>query len=377
MSRSSKQARKRGRPRSRVAWTAACLSAACLSGPGAGWGDVNTPEANPTRVVLITVDTLRADHVGAYGGPVATPNIDRLAREGALLEQACSPMGSTGPAHASLLTGLHPWRHGTLDNAVLMDPRIPTLANLLQQRGVHTAAFVSSYVLHRRFGFHQGFDTYAFEPDEELVFRGRLREKFWSRGERTARSAMQWLTVHTADSFFLWVHLFDPHTPYAPPVGYTVSPQDPVDLTGKKKPVQLEDMAHLERSIRAYRGEVRYADAQVGKITTRLALLGLLDETVVILTADHGEGLGDHGWLEHGVSVFDELIRVPLVVRGPGMPAGRRLAGPDGSAHPWVAASRRPGFDGADRRSRPLPDHRAPAPARLPRSLRGGFPLAR
>ena len=138
---------------------------------------------------------------------------------------------------------------------------------------------------------------------------------------------MQWLTAHSADSFFLWVHFFDPHMPYAPPVGYTVSPQDPVDLTGKKKPVQLKDMAHLKRSIRAYRGEVRYVDAQVGKITTRLALLGLLDDTVVILTADHGEGLGDHGWLEHGVSVFDELIRVPLVVRGPGIPAGRRLSG--------------------------------------------------
>jgi arylsulfatase A-like enzyme len=293
----------------------------------ASQGQVAGRPAPVDRVLLITIDTLRADHVAAYGGPVATPAIDALASEGALVERAFTPIPSTGPAHASLMTGLYPWRHGTLRNAAPLDARIPTLAEAARARGLATAAFVSSFVLHRRFGFHQGFDSYVFEPTERYLWRGRMREGFFARGEATASAAMGWLTEHADGPFFLWVHLFDPHTPYDPPPGFAVPPDDPVDREGKIVPPRVRDFAALDRLNRAYRGEVAYADAQVGRLVERLRLLGRLDETAVIVTSDHGEGLGDHGELEHGSNVFDELVRVPLVIRAPGVPPGRRLRG--------------------------------------------------
>jgi len=280
------------------------------------------------RILLVTIDTLRADHVGAAGGPVETPHLDRIAREGILVSQAVTPTPSTGPAHASLFTGLHPWRHGALRNAVSMDPRIPTLADRLRARGLATAGFVSSYILHRRFGFHQGFDTYVFEPTEPYSWRGQRRETFWTRGEHTTDAAMEWLTKHGDRPFFVWVHYFDPHTPYLPPPGFAPPPDDPVSLEGKRVPAEVEGPGELAALIRAYRGEVAYADAQVGMLVERLELLGLLDRTAVVVTSDHGEALGDHGILQHGVNVYDELVRVPLLVRAPGLPAGRELAGP-------------------------------------------------
>jgi arylsulfatase A-like enzyme len=282
------------------------------------------------RLVLITIDTLRADHVGAYGGPVPTPAIDRLAAEGVLVEQAFTPIASTGPAHVSLMTGLHPWRHGTLSNAVPVDPRIPTLAEAAAQRGMATAGFVSSFILSRRFGFHQGFETFVFEPSQGYEWRQKRREHFWARGEATVRAAMQWITAHADGPFFVWVHYFDPHWPYQPPPGYSQPADEPVDLTGKLMPTDrpsVKTERGLRDKIRAYRGEVAYTDAQVGALIERLRLLGVLDRTAVILTADHGEGLGDHAIMEHGMHLFEELVRVPLVIRAPGLAAGRRLSG--------------------------------------------------
>ena len=287
-------------------------------------------EHHATSLVLITIDTLRADHVRAYGGPVPTPSLDRLASQGVLLETAYSPTPSTGPAHVSLLTGLHVWRHRTLQNAIPLDPRLPTLAELLGQSGLETGAFVSSYILHRRFGFHQGFATYVFEPSEPYTWRGKVRQRFWTRGEETTRAANTWLSKHAEAPFFLWVHYFDPHWPYRPPVGFRVSPQDPVDLAGKKLPQdqRVRGARHLRDLNRAYRGEVAYVDAQVGKLLERIKLLGADTRTAVVLTSDHGEGLGDHGIMEHGLHLFEELVRVPLIIRAPGLPAGRRVSGP-------------------------------------------------
>jgi arylsulfatase A-like enzyme len=280
-------------------------------------------------IVLVTIDTLRADHVGAYGAPFATPTLDRLAEEGVLVEQAVTPTPSTGPAHASLMTGLHPWNHGTLRNAVPLDPRIPTLADRLRQRGYATAAVVSSYILSRRFGFHQGFDHFEFDPNQEFQWAARGGRSFYAtRADHTSDAAMQWITDHGEKPFFLWVHYFDPHSPYDPPPGYAVSPSVEVRLEGKRIPESVNGPETLKRLIRAYRSEVLYTDAQLGRLVERLRILGLLDRTALVVTADHGEGLGDHGVLEHGVSLFDELVRVPLIVRAPGVPPGRRLPGP-------------------------------------------------
>ncbi len=279
------------------------------------------------RVVLITVDSLRADHVGVYGGPIPTPAFDALAAEGVVLDDAATPTPTTGPAIASLMTGAHPWRHGTLGNGVVLDPRIPKLAERFADAGFDTAAFVSSYLLHRRFGFHSGFDTYAFEPTESYTWQGS-HQKFWSRGELAVASAMRWITAHEKKPFFVWVHLFDPHAPYRPPVGYAISPNRRMDMDGKELPRGIRNRAELERLNRAYLGEVAYADAQVAKLVGRLRLLGLLEPTAVVVTSDHGEGLGDHQLLAHGRNLYQELVRVPVIIRAPGVPPGRRLAGP-------------------------------------------------
>lgn len=286
------------------------------------------PAAPVGRVLLITIDTLRADHVGVYGGPRATPAIDALAEQAVLFTEACTPTPSTGPAHASLFTGRYPWHHGVLDNAVSLDPRDSTLATRLGAAGFATAGFVSSYILHERFGFGRGFATYRFEPSQAYFWRGKRRQRFWTRGAETTEAALDWLAAHREEPWFVWVHYFDPHSPYEPPPDYARAADEPVDLAGKVLPPGIYTKARLARLIRAYRGEVAYADAQVGRLVKGLRRLELLEGTTVILTSDHGEGLGDHGVLEHGVNLFEELVRVPLLIRAPGLAPGRRLAGP-------------------------------------------------
>jgi arylsulfatase A-like enzyme len=325
--------------------------AASLAPAGARAGG-SLPRAE--RVVLVSVDTLRADHVGAYGGPVATSAIDALAREGALLSDACTPTPTTGPAHASLLTGLHPWRHGVVDNAVALDRGVPRLAAWLREGGFRTAAFVGSYVLDARFGFAEGFDVYHFEPTEEYAWRGSRRGRFSARADAVVGAAMRWITAHAGERFFVWIHLFDPHTPYRPPPEYALPRDAAVDLEGKRLPPGVRDARELADLIRAYRGEVRFVDAQLGRLVERLRMLALLDGTALVVTSDHGEGLGDHGLLEHGANLHDELVRVPLVARGPGLVPGTRLAGPAQledlapTLVAWAGGTPPAGLDGVD-----------------------------
>lgn len=283
-------------------------------------------DAGP-RLLVVTVDTLRADHVGAYGGPFPTPGFDTLAAEGVLVLEAATPTPTTAPAHASLWTGLHPWRHGVLDNAVPLADAVETVAERARAAGIPTAAFVSSFVLDARFGLAQGFDTYHFAPRESYTWRGREREAFWTRGGETTDAALAWLGEHGDRPFLVWVHYFDPHTPYAPPEGFARPPGERVSIAGKALPPGVPSFAHLVDLLRAYRGEVAYADAELRRLIEGVRALGLLEHTAIVATADHGEGLGDRGLLEHGRHLHDELLRVPLVVRAPGVPPGRRLAG--------------------------------------------------
>jgi arylsulfatase A-like enzyme len=197
----------------------------------------------------------------------------------------------------------------------------------MRAAGFSTAAFVASYIVDERFGFGRGFQLYSFTPTEGYTWRGRPRDRFWTRGERVVDEAMGWITAHADERFFVWVHLFDPHTPYAPPDGFRLPADAPVSMEAKRVPPGVRDARQLAALIRAYRGEVRYADAQLGRLVERLRMLDLLDETAVVVSSDHGEGLGDHGLLEHGANLHDELVRVPLVLRAPGLPRGRRLAG--------------------------------------------------
>lgn len=280
-----------------------------------------------TRVLLVTIDTLRADHVGAYGGPVPTRAIDGLAYTGALLTDAFTPTPSTLPAHASLLTGLHPWHHRVLDNAIPLPDGVRTIAELARAAGFASAAFVSSYVLHERFGLARGFDTYHFAPRERYRWRGEERPAFWTRGSETTDAALAWLGKHRDEPFFVWVHYFDPHSPYEAPAGFERPSSERVALDDKQLPPGVASLTALSDMIRAYRAEVVYTDAELGRLLEGLRSLGLFEATAIVVTADHGEGLGDHGVLEHGENLFDELVRVPLVIRAPGVPPGRRLGG--------------------------------------------------
>jgi arylsulfatase A-like enzyme len=268
-------------------FTTSFASTACTRARG--------PQAPPS-VLLVSVDTLRADRVGAYGDALArTPHMDAVAREGMLFEAAVSPVPLTLPAHATMLTGLLPPRHGVRGNgSFALGPEPRTLAETLKRRGLATAAFVGAFPVARRFGLDRGFDAYddAFERAPGLHFDFAER-----RADRVVDQALSWL-AGAGGPVFLWVHLYDPHAPYDPPEGY--------------------------RGSDAYRGEVAFADAMLGRLLR--AWDARPGPSVVALTSDHGEAFGEHGEESHGLFVYDTTLRVPLVLRGPSLPAGRRVA---------------------------------------------------
>lgn len=256
----------------------------------------------PPNVLLITVDTLRADRLGCYGFDEArTPHIDGLAREGVRVVHAVASAPITLPSHASILTGLEPPAHGVRDNGALpVPPEIETLAERLDGAAYETQAFVSAEVLHGRYGLDQGFDGY----DDELTAGAQAAE--FERPERSARDTidrvLRWLNERAAstDPFFLWVHLFDPHQPYDPPKS------------------ELRDTPTL------YDAEIAFVDRQIGRLLTALEKVDSLDDTILVFTSDHGESLGEHGEDTHAVFIYESTIRVPLIVRyPPKIPAGK------------------------------------------------------
>ncbi len=303
---------------------AALLGAAPLPGEARGAADGPAPPAR--SLVLVTVDALRADHVGVDGGPVPTPALDALASAGIRLAEATTPLPSTGPAHASLLTGRNPWHHGAVKSHMAFDPRVPTVADVARAAGMPTPAYVTSRAMDRPCGYHQGFATFHFEPTEDATLRGRRERLAFARGDATVAAAMDWLTAHAGERFLLWVHLAEPQAPHLAPPGFAPPPDDPVDLAGRSAPGKLS-AAELARRIRAYRGEVAFADAQLARLVERLRLLGLLESTALVVASDHGEALGEHGLLDHEVTLTEEVVRVPVLARAPGLAAGRRLEG--------------------------------------------------
>jgi arylsulfatase A-like enzyme len=262
-----------------------------------------TPMPEPAAsVLLVTIDTLRADRVGAYGaGPGRTPQIDALAAQGLVLEDAWAPVPLTLPSHATILSGLEPPHHGVHDNGAYVFPNEPaTLATVLAGRGYATGAFVGAYVLDRRFGLARGFAHYDDRIERNAQGASVLESE--RRGGEVAAAAEAWIGAQTKP-FFAWVHFYDPHAPYDPP-----SPQ-------------REAFAG-----RAYEGEVAYADASFGRVLAA-ARARAGERLLVAVTADHGEGLGEHGERTHGFFVYGATLRVPLVLAGPGFPPGERRRG--------------------------------------------------
>ncbi|RPJ69186.1 MAG: hypothetical protein EHM24_19300, partial [Acidobacteria bacterium] len=304
----------------RRSWLWLVVAAVLLAGAAGLWviqraggglprqGD-EPPAAGPLNVLLITLDTTRADRLGSYGhAPARTRHLDRLAAEGVRFQRAISPAPITLPAHASLFTGLYPFAHGVRNNGNFYLPdRFQTLATALQARGYHTGAFVSAFVLDRRYGLARGFDTYDDRqeaPGSQIVTLEAER-----RGDRTALVLHEWLDEHARrqpnQPFFAWLHLFDPHEPYRPP------------------PPFKEAFAGAP-----YDGEIAFDDAIVASVRERLERLALADRTLVVVAGDHGESLGDHGEETHSMFVYESALHVPLILWRPGLLPGGTVVEP-------------------------------------------------
>ena len=278
---------------------AASLVTGCRNREGTGRFD-NAP------VILISIDTLRADHLTAYGGRVVdTPNIDRLAGDGIVFENAYSHVPLTFPSHVTMMTGRLPYENGVRSNiGYKLDGNAhPTLPRLLAAHGYATGAAVSAYVLRGDTGLRSIFDSY---DDAMEVWESATLGALQRRGDETERVAVRWLDTVKAKPFFLFFHLFEPHTPY--------EPAEPFRTKYAKSP---------------YDGEIATADAIVGRFFAELDQRGLYDRSLIILCGDHGEGLHEHGEAEHGVLLYREVLHVPLIVKLPGRKlAGRRVAAP-------------------------------------------------
>lgn len=253
------------------------------------------PQARPSNVVIITLDTTRADRLPAYGfSGVATPALDRLAREGVVFDRAETVTPLTLPAHVSLFTGLYPQHHQVRDNAdVPLAAATPTLAELLRARGFQTAAFVASVVLSAHRGLARGFDAYA-DGSHDGGPAPRRRA-----GTVVVDEASSWIDLHKRVPFCLWVHLYDVHGPQTLPLEFRRAYGD------------------------SYEGGIAYADAQISRLLDVLERNHLLASTVIVVAGDHGESLGEHGEREHGVFVYESTMHVPLIVRSPGVRPGR------------------------------------------------------
>lgn len=259
------------------------------------------PRTPPPLVLLVTIDTLRADRLSCYGGTAKTPAIDSLASRGLRFESAYSPCPLTGPSHASLLTGLEPPEHGVRDNGVALPAAAPTLAEVLAAAGYDTAAFVGAAPLDERLGFSRGFATYdgrfSTRPGSPR-YAERNALEVTAAAARYVGGRREGTEGKPERPLFLWLHFFDPHAPYEPP--------PPFDR-GKDR----------------YDGEIAYVDSALREFLTLLELSGLLGpESLVVLASDHGEALGEHGEPTHGLLVHDATLRVPLVVAGHGVEPG-------------------------------------------------------
>jgi arylsulfatase A-like enzyme/Tfp pilus assembly protein PilF len=258
-------------------------------------------ESRPSirSVLLISIDTCRADRLSCYGFPrKTTPNIDAIAQEGVLFENAYTPVALTLPAHCSMLTGMYPPSLGVHDNLnYQLDESKVTIAEILREQGYTTGAVISSFVLDGKFGLGQGFDSYYDKFEHPIIPDGPEQ-----RGDEASRIACSFLEQHKDKPFFLFLHYYDPHTAYAPPQPYASEYAD--DL---------------------YSGEIAYTDSCIGQVIEKMKGLGLYDSTLLIIVGDHGEGLGEHGETEHGYYIYQSTVRVPFIIRPPAFRGAKRV----------------------------------------------------
>jgi choline-sulfatase len=313
--------------------TVSVLAAALLGLGLAAGGGVPAAAARPggassadgrMSVIIISIDTLRADHLSAYGYPRRTsPNLDGLARESTLFLNCSAQSSWTASSVGSLFTSLYPEQHGSFGkDRVILPAENVTLAEVLRDAGYYTAAFSSSPFIHPDFGFGQGFKEFGFDPTENA---GSLNEL-----------VLAWLgkRARTAGPFFLYVMYFDPHFSYSPPPPYRELFRDGPDgkpLWDPAHVTRIDNLFDLNATVgretfeylkSEYDGEIAYADAEVGRLLRALKDAGVLDRAIVVLTADHGEEFLEHGGFGHGNTLYQEVLHVPLLVRAPGFAPG-------------------------------------------------------
>ena len=292
-----------------LAALAAVSLAACRGEPP----PASSPAETAGRpIILVTVDTLRADRLGSYGSAKGlTPALDRFAQGAARFTAAVTQVPLTLPAHATILTGLHPASHAIRTNdGFRLAAGVPTLAEALRARRYATGAFIGGYPLQASFGLARGFDRY---DDDFLRTAGAVERP----ADEVVRAAAAWIDQHQSQPFFAWLHLFDPHSPYVPPAPFAA--------------------AHADAP---YDGEVAYTDAALGRLFDHLQRSGLFSRTAILIVADHGESLGEHGERTHGTFLYDATVRVPLLVRIAGEAAARTVTVPVETADlaPTIAA---------------------------------------
>jgi len=253
------------------------------------------PRRAAPNVILITIDTLRADHLGCYGATdVKTPTLDALARDGVVFERAISQVPLTWPSHAAILTGTYPFQNGVQDfTGQPLDPRFRSVAQVFKQQGYATGAVVSAFVLDRSWGLARGFDFYddAFSAQAFLHKDVGLVDR---KAGESVTHAISWLQKPARRPFFFWLHLYDPHSPYDPPEPF-----------------------HTQYRSHPYDGEIAYADHELGRLIAWLKQNRLYDRTAIVVLSDHGESLGEHGEKEHGFFVYNSTVHIPLIVKPP------------------------------------------------------------
>jgi arylsulfatase A-like enzyme/Tfp pilus assembly protein PilF len=275
------------------------LAASLLPWASAALG---APAAGP-NVVVITIDTLRADHLGCYGyKQIRTPNIDALAADSARFTRAYTAVPVTLPSHTVVFTGTYPMLSGMHDFAAnKLGPTQPTLASVLKEHGYATGAVIGSAVLDSRFGLNRGFDFYYDHFDFNRLQESNL-EEMERPGNLVADVTLDWLAKNSGKKFFLWMHLYDPHFPYRPPAPYAD-----------------------EYKGRPYDGEIAFADAQVGRLIRFLKAKGLYANTLIVLSGDHGESLGEHGEKTHGFFIYNATLHVPVIIHLPGASSAKTV----------------------------------------------------
>jgi len=339
-----------------VAWLRTFLLGVVLAAGACG-----QPGSDRANVVLITLDTTRADRLGCYGNDrIETPHLDRLAEEGILFENAFTPVPSTLPSHCSIMTGTYPARHGVHDNGVYrLDSEMTTLAESFREAGYRTGAFVSAFVLNAQFGLDQGFDVYDDEvetplfpgdprralaaeevPEDERRWVAQQFLPFQRSAEASTLRALDWLGREPGP-FFLWVHYFDPHMSYQPPAPWDTrydgeysgaldgSMTTFMGLAAREGWTETGDIpaADWQHMLARYDGELSFVDHWIGRLFEALEERGDWDESLIVVVADHGEAFGEHGQIwEHNAEIYDEVVRVPLLLKLPdGAKAGERI----------------------------------------------------